>query len=83
LKKSKGAKAIADVARKNGISVAEAIKEIEMAMEAARFNPDPTVRAFWNEYIQSGQKPTAEEFIVYMAERVKADIEPKKAAWLH
>ncbi|MDL2287046.1 hypothetical protein LJB90_00560 [Eubacteriales bacterium OttesenSCG-928-G02] len=83
MKKSKGEKAIEDVAKSNGISVAEARKEIELAIDMAMANPDPTAKAFWAVYIKNGKKPTPEEFIVYMAKRVESKKHPQKITWLH
>lgn len=73
MKKSKGLKAIERVAIQNGVSVEEVRKEIECAINAGMSNPDPTARAFWDKYIKSGRKPSAEEFIVYMAEKTKSE----------
>lgn len=73
MKKSRGAKAIEEVARKNNISVAEVRREIEIAIVAAMSCPDPAAKAFWDKYIQSGRKPTPEEFIIYMAKKTNAD----------
>jgi len=73
MRKSKGKKAIEQVALKSGINVAEARREIELAIDAAIANPDPTVQAFWDKYIKGDRKPTPEEFIVYMADKIKKE----------
>ena len=73
MRKSKGKKAIEQVALKNGISVAEARREIELAIDAAIANPDPKAQEFWDKYIKDGRKPTPEEFIVYMADKIKKE----------
>ncbi len=41
-------KALADVAKKNGISVENVMREMEIAIAAARENSDPDVQALWN-----------------------------------
>ena len=78
MKNSKGAKAIKEVASKNGVSVAEVRREIEIAIDAALFNPNlsPEARTFWDKYIQNGCKPTPEEFIVYMTNKIKSEKKP-------
>jgi len=68
---SEGKRAIEKVAQKHGISVAEVRKEMELAIEAAMANPDHTAKEFWDKYIKSGRRPTPEEFIVYIANKVK------------
>ena len=75
MKKSKGLRAIEEVAIMHGISVTEAREEIEIAIDAAISNPDPTARVFWDRYIRYGRKPTPEEFVVYMAKRVKSKLQ--------
>jgi len=71
MKKSKGAKAISKLARRKGVSEAEIRKEIQIAIDMGMANPDPNARALWEEMMRKGIKPTPDEFIVYMAERVK------------
>ena len=71
MKKSKGLKALEQVAIQNGVSVAEVRKEIEIAIDAAMANPDPAARDFWDKYIKNNQKPAPEEFIIYIAKKIK------------
>ena len=79
----KGKKAIIEVARKNGISVAEVRKEMEFAIDAAMKNPDPMTKRVWDECFPNGKKPTPEEFIVYIAKKVNAEVSPQRVAWLY
>ncbi|MDD4494634.1 MAG: hypothetical protein PHV32_09880 [Eubacteriales bacterium] len=67
MKKSKGIKAIEQVAKSKGISVEDVRREIEVAIDIAMHNPDSEAQTFWSNYIQTGLKPTPEEFIVSMA----------------
>ena len=46
MKKSKGVKAIEQVALQNGVGVAEVRKEIELAIDAAMASPEPAARAY-------------------------------------
>jgi len=64
---SKGAQAIRKAARMHGVSVAEARREIQLAIEQGMKDPAPEAQAFWRGYILSGRNPTPEEVIVYMA----------------
>ena len=72
MKKSKGAKAIERVAIKNGVSVAEVRREMELAIDEAISSPEPAARSFWEPYIKSGTKPTPEEFIAIVAKKAES-----------
>ena len=54
------------VAKKNGVSIEEVRREIEMAISAARKNPAPKVQAFWTAIPCKGDVPTPEEVIAYI-----------------
>ena len=41
------------------------------AMDAGRNNPDPAVQAKWVGFEYAGDEPTLEEFILWMAEKIK------------
>ncbi len=73
MKKCEGKKAIKQVAKNKGVSIAEVRREIEIAIDIAMVNPDSNAQASWNQYTQAGTKPTPEEFIVYMAKQVKLE----------
>jgi len=81
VRKFDGAKAIKETAQKNGISVTEVRREIKLAINAAMLNPDPAARAFWDKYILNGNKPTPEEFIVYVAKKINAVEKPQRITW--
>ncbi len=69
---SKAQKLFEQVALKNGVSVAEVRKEIEIAIDEAMTNPDPAVKKEWENFKFKGDKPTPEEFIVHMAKKVQS-----------
>jgi len=73
MRKSKGFKAIEAVAAKHGISVEECRMEISLAIDVAMSNPDPAVRAYWAGVPRKGDRPTPEEFIVYVAEKIRRE----------
>lgn len=62
--------AIEEVAEKEGISVNEVIREIDLAIEEAMQSSDPLVRARWTLIPCAGDKPTALEFIAYMRGKI-------------
>lgn len=78
MKKSKGLKAMEQVAAKNGVSVAEVRKEIAIAIDEAFSNADPDVQARLAKISRTGDRPTPEEFIVYMAEKIKSDMDDEE-----
>jgi len=66
---SDAAKAIKNLARQNGVSIREYRGEIERAITLAMTDPDPVARAHWAKMPRKGERPTPEEFIIYMAEQ--------------
>lgn len=56
------------IAKKNGVSVAEVKREIEAAIDAAYENPNFHAQCVY----RAGDKPTPEEFIAHMARRASA-----------
>lgn len=69
---TKAKKALLQVALKEGVSVDEVQREIELAISVAANSTDPKVRAFWlNMTPRKGQLPTPEEAILYIANIVK------------
>ena len=51
------------IAAKEGISVEEVSREIQLAIDDAMKNPDPKVQAEWRKIPKKGKKPTPEEVI--------------------
>ena len=79
---SKAQKLFEQVALKNGVSVAEVRKEIEIAIDEAMTNPDPAVKKEWENFKFKGEKPTPEEFIVYMSKKVQTTNPSRKLSLL-
>ena len=46
-------------------------RDMKEAMDAGRSNPDPAVQAKWAGFEYSGDEPTLEEFILWMAGQIK------------
>ena len=63
--------ALQTVAFRNGTTVEEVRKEIELAMLAGLCDTDLAVQAKWKEIPCAGDAPTPEELITYAAEKVK------------
>ena len=76
MSKSRGAQAIEDLAAQNGVSVEEIRREIEIAIDAAIANPDPEAQKQWEQILKDGRKPTPEEFIEYMADKIRPEFYP-------
>ena len=70
MRKSVGVEAIQEVASRNGVSAAEVRREIELAIDTGMANPDPKIRAYWAKIPRSGERPTPEEVIVYLAGKI-------------
>jgi len=67
MKVKKAEKALRQIAAKEGVSVEEVRREIEIAINAAQENSDPNIQAFWEHIPRKGERPTPEEVIVYIA----------------
>lgn len=55
------------IAAKEGISVEEVRREIQLAIDEAMKNPDPKVQAEWRKIPKKGKKPTPEEVIEFVS----------------
>lgn len=54
------------VVRENGVTSAEVIKEIQVAIAAAMANPNPNVQKFWKSVPRKGKQPTPAELLTYL-----------------
>ena len=63
--------AIERIAAQNGISVAEAKREMTIAIHRAMNSPDPRIRERWKRIAPDGREPTVEEFLQYCAKESK------------
>ena len=61
----KAARGIKRVARQNGVPEEEVRRDMLVAVNAARNNDDPAVKARWETFHYSGAEPTLEEFLVW------------------
>lgn len=71
-KKTAAENAIQAIAAREGVTVEEARAHIQLAIRAGMRNPDPAIRTEWQKIPCEGDMPTPEEFILYVAERVRA-----------
>ncbi|NCC88057.1 MAG: hypothetical protein EOM05_09370 [Clostridia bacterium] len=71
MKQSKGQKLLLEVARKNGVSLEEVRKEINIAIDIAMNDPDPAVQERWKNMKFKGKQPTPEEFVIEMSKQIK------------
>jgi len=59
------------VAKRNGVSVEEVRREIELALTLAQNNPDQKVQTFWNSIPSESNVPTMEEALAHIAIELK------------
>jgi len=63
--------AIAEIARRNGVSVEEVRREIAQAIRAGMASAAPEARAFWGRFSKAGGLPEPEAVIASLARKVK------------
>ena len=68
-------KIMQEIAKDHGVSVEEVRRELELAIQAARANPDPQVQAQWANIPCKGDIPTPEELIAHLGKTVKDRIQ--------
>ena len=64
-------KLYAQIAKNNGVTVAEVRREIELATQMAQASADPIIRANWEAIPRKGKKPKAAEMIAHLAREVQ------------
>jgi hypothetical protein len=62
---------IRQIARENHVTEEEVRRDMKEAMDAGRQNTDPVVQAKWADFEYAGEEPMLEEFILWMAEKIK------------
>jgi len=67
MNKKKINRSLKKIAKREGVSVEEVRREIELAINLAQKNPDPKIQKFWNSLPGEGVKPTQEEIITHIA----------------
>ena len=60
------------VAKRNGVSENEVRREIAVAIEIIKNNPDPNVQSYLQNMEFEGETPTVEEFIINMVDKINA-----------
>ena len=60
--------AIKRMAKNKGVSEKTIIRQMDDCIEEAMGNPDPLVQMHWQTMFGAGKKPTAIDFLAYMAE---------------
>jgi len=59
------------VARRNGVSVEEVRREIELALTLAQSNSNPKIQAFWKSMPSKNAIPTTEEALAHIVNTVE------------
>lgn len=59
---------VAEIARRENVTVQEVREEMQAAMEEGQKSSDPTAQALWASIPRKGPELTLEEFIAYVAE---------------
>ena len=78
MKKSKAFEALEKVALKNGISIAEVYKEIELAIDVSMASSDPEKQVCWEKMLSKRGKPTPEEVIICLTEKIKFELDNER-----
>ena len=61
----------ARVAKQNGTTVADVYSEIQKAIDAGFDSTDPDVQAEWRKVKFKGERPTPEEVLAYMVNKLQ------------
>lgn len=68
----KANRAVKTIAQQEGTSVDSVRSEIKAAISEAMQNPDPKIRAMWENIPCKGEQPEPEELIAWIAAQVAA-----------
>ena len=71
MNKEKARKAFKILAKRDGVSVGYVRAEIQNAINEGMANPDPRIQAFWRTVPRTGASLTPEDFICFIAEKLK------------
>lgn len=74
IKKQKIEKNLKIIAKREGITPEEVKSEIGRAVSYAMKSSDPKAQRFWNNFPCEGDRPTVEEVISYLAEKLSKEI---------
>ena len=64
-----------EMANEHGVTVEELRSDMEIAMNAAKNNPDPKAQAKWAAIPCKGKSPTLAEFIIHAADTISREME--------
>lgn len=67
LTKEKATKIFEKVAKENGVTLEEVLKEVKFAMLMGMKNQSPEVQAKWKEIPHDGNTATPEELLIYLS----------------
>lgn len=60
------------IAEENGVTSEEVKQDMQTALSEGFNNPDPQVRAIWEQIPREGEMPTIEEFLLWASQRAKS-----------
>ena len=63
---------IREIAEENGVTPEDVRKDMQTALSEGFNNPDPQVRAIWEQIPRAGEMPTIEEFLLWASQRAKS-----------
>ena len=63
--------ALQAIADREGVSISEARKEIQAAIDEGMKSTDKSVQEYWSKIPRKGVKPTPEEVVNYIAKSIK------------
>lgn len=64
-------KILKKIAKKEGISVEDVYREMQTAIDAGYYNPDPSIQAAWEKIPLACGKPKPEDVIAYCVKQIK------------
>lgn len=74
MKKSKFNEAMEVIGKREGISPEEVESEIQRTIDAVFYNLDNSAEFEWEKIPCKGKRPTPEEFVEYMSEKIKETV---------
>ncbi len=70
MNREKAEKALQILAVRDGVSVGYVRAEIQNAIDVGMANPDPRIQAFWKAVPHKGARPTPEDVICFITEKL-------------
>ncbi|MGC4018691.1 MAG: hypothetical protein QM793_05320 [Muricomes sp.] len=69
MKQKKAEKMLRTMAAREGVSVHTVRAQIQKAIDIGMSDPDPLVKAFWDNIPHKGERPSPEEVICFLGEK--------------